>query len=141
MARIHLFSEDTNFDLQNADAVSTWIQSVIGDSAFELVEVNYIFCSDNHLLEINRQYLEHDYFTDIITFNNSENAKEIEADIFISIDRVKENADDSNQSFENELHRVMIHGILHLLGYDDKTEEQKKEMRRKEDSCLSLLDL
>ena len=103
-------------------------------------DINYIFCSDNYLHQINFQYLDHDTFTDIITFDQSDK-DQIEGDIFISIDRVHENANERNISFVNELHRVMIHGILHLLGYNDKTPKEKQLMREKEDECLSLRNL
>lgn len=102
--------------------------------------INYIICSDNYLLEINRRYLDHDYYTDIITFPSSEPPEPIEADIFISIDRVRENAATLEKAFSNEFHRVLVHGILHLLGYNDSSNREKQEMRIKEDSCLSLRD-
>lgn len=101
----------------------------------DVEKVDYIFCSDNYLLEINKKYLQHDYYTDIITFPLSENP--IEANVFISIDRVKENADLYKVTFEHELHRVMAHGILHLLGYNDSTHEEKQIMRQQEDSLLA----
>lgn len=100
-------------------------------------EITFIFCSDKYLLEINKEYLQHDYYTDVITFDYSEN-NIISGDIFISIDRVKENADTYKVSFENELYRVMLHGVLHLVGYNDKTKEEQKIMRQKEDEYLNL---
>jgi rRNA maturation RNase YbeY len=103
-----------------------------------LRNVNFIFCTDDILLVKNRDYLNHQTYTDIITFDNSETKDEIDGDIFISIDRVRENASKFNQSFDRELHRVMIHGVLHLLGFNDKSSRQKAFIRKKEDACLSL---
>ena len=102
-------------------------------------ELNFIFCNDQYLLEINQQYLNHNTYTDIITFNHSDDKGTIEGDIFISLDRVAENSSTLDIPFELELHRVMIHGVLHLVGYSDKTTPQKNEMRKKEDESLSLL--
>ena len=138
---IHFFNEDIDFSLAHPHIHAEWISSIIASHQYSLTEINYIFCSDEYLLQINQEHLKHDYYTDIITFDNSEEVKVIESDIFISIDRVKENAEDQNNSFEDELNRVMIHGVLHLLGYKDKTGEEKKEMREKEDACLSLLKI
>ena len=135
---IHYFSEDIDFHIQNPDNTSHWIKSVISDHSLLLKEINYIFCSDDYLLDINQTHLKHDFYTDIITFDHSESKNEIQADIFISVDRVKENASERKLSFDEELNRVMIHGILHLLGYNDHTDEEKSSMRRKEDACLSL---
>ena len=136
---IHYFYEDVDFRLSHKAAFSDWIHGVIRSHGFESKEINYIFCSDDYLLEINKQHLDHDYHTDIITFDNSEQENSIESDIFISIDRVKENANEYHLGFENELSRIMIHGILHLLGFGDKTRSDQKVMREKEDTCLSLL--
>lgn len=136
---INFFNEDIDFSISNPQACSDWISSIITSHQFFLEEINYIFCSDDYLLQINTDYLNHDYYTDIITFDNSEEPKVIESDIFISIERVKENAQEQNTLFEEELNRVMVHGVLHLLGYSDKTKEEKTVMREKEDACLSLL--
>ena len=138
---INFFIEDIDFSLANPHDRTEWVSSIISNHQFKLEEINYIFCSDEYLLQVNREHLNHHYYTDIITFDNSEEEKTIESDIFISIDRVKENAESQNIPFEDELNRVMIHGVLHLLGYADKTEEEKKEMREKEDACLSLLKI
>lgn len=100
--------------------------------------VNYVLCSDEYLLEMNRQYLEHDYYTDILTFDNSESDTEIEGDIFISFERVYENAGSESVSPDQELRRVLAHGVLHLCGYNDHTAEEKANMRKKEDYYLSL---
>ncbi len=140
MSPINYFYEDTGFILENQAALNTWIENTIQSENHTLVSINYIFCSDAHLLQVNRDYLNHDYYTDIITFDNSESEQELESDIFISIDRVEDNAFDNNTDFTSEIHRVMIHGVLHLIGYNDKSSEEKKEMREKENAYLSLLD-
>ncbi len=133
------FSEETSFSLPDPDTYTEWLNQVIRKfSSKHTKNINYIFCSDNYLLNVNTEYLQHNYYTDIITFDQSEDENELEADIFISIDRIKENAQEENIAFENELSRVMAHGILHLLGFGDKTETEKKVMREKEDACLSL---
>jgi rRNA maturation RNase YbeY len=131
-------TEDINFELTNYQQVSEWIKQVIHKYDFELEALTFIFCSDNYLHKINLDYLDHDTLTDIITFDNSDEEGIIEGDIFISIDRVKENAQDLNVSFEDELHRVIIHGVLHLLGVDDKTPELKAIMRTKENESLQM---
>ena len=136
---IRFFSEETDYRLSDAETISGWIEDIIRAHHFQIEEINYIFCSDQYLLEINKKHLNHDYFTDIITFDNSDQEYQIEADIFISIDRVIENASDQSVKMETELHRVMIHGVLHLLGFGDKSPQEKKVMREKEDACLSLL--
>lgn len=141
MENIHFFEEDISFQLEEPNKIINWVQQIINQHQQSLEEINYIFCSDSYLLNINQEYLNHDTFTDIVTFNNSEEANKIESDIFISIDRIKENANSYNKSFEHELYRVMIHGVLHLLGFDDKTEEEKSVMREKEEACLSLLNI
>jgi probable rRNA maturation factor len=139
MPKIHFFIEDITFKLSNPRKVVSWINNSIKSEGAVLASINYIFCSDEYLLDINRQYLNHNTYTDIITFDNSEEQNSIEGDIFISIERVKENAVKFNKSFESELHRVIIHGVLHLLGYSDKSSRKKAVMRKKEDTYLSLL--
>ena len=135
---ITFLSEDILFDLENQKDVENWIKSTIIDEDKALGEITYIFCSDEYLHKINVEHLKHDTLTDVITFNyNVEDV--ISSDIFISIDRVKENSISFKTSFKNELLRVMIHGVLHLVGYDDKSDEDKKVMRAKEDFYLSLL--
>lgn len=136
---ISFFAEDIDFKLDKTDITTNWISQIIQSHNHKLTELNYIFCSDDYLLEINKSYLAHDYYTDIITFDNADESMTIESDIFISIDRVTENAQDQNKSFQEELNRVMIHGVLHLLGYKDKTDAEEKRMREKENACLSLL--
>ena len=138
MAAVSFFNQDITFRLPQPTKTRKWIRDVIAREEKRLVHLNYIFCSDRHLLTINQQYLDHHTFTDIITFDNSEAADEIEGDIFVSIDRVRENADKLKIPFDQELHRVMIHGVLHLMGYRDKSPSQKSLMRKKEDACLSL---
>jgi rRNA maturation RNase YbeY len=137
MGEIRFFSEKITFSLQNPGKISAWIKKCIQALDKEPANLNYIFTSDDNLLNINKLYLNHDYYTDIITFDNSGNIKEIEGDIFISAERVKENANQYGVSFEEELARVMIHGILHLAGYDDKTKEEKALMRQMENKFLS----
>ena len=135
---INYFNEDTKIPKFKRRLYSNWIKSIVNKYGYKLGEINYIFCSDKYILEINRQYLNHDYFTDIITFNYN-NDKLISSDIYISIDTVAKNADYYHVNFENELNRVMIHGILHLLGFDDKSEDEKIVMRKKEDEALDFL--
>lgn len=141
MHNIHYFSEDIEFSLKDQPTISQWITDIITSNESQVEEVNYIFCSDEYLLGINKQYLNHDTYTDIITFDNSSEESSVESDIYISVDRVRENATEFNISFNKELHRVMIHGILHLLGWEDKSIDDKKRMREKEDACLSLLSI
>ena len=130
--------EDIDFELQNTEGVTKWIEQVIALEKKRLSGISYIFCSDDYLHKLNVQYLDHDTLTDILTFPY--NRSPIEGDIFISIDRVKDNAQDLNISFENELHRVIIHGVLHLCGYLDETDEEEEMMRKKEDEALLLLE-
>ncbi|TPE45551.1 rRNA maturation RNase YbeY [Pontibacter mangrovi] len=135
---IEFFSEDIDFELNNPAQVSEWIAEVIERHGQELSGLTYIFCSDDYLHQINVDYLDHDTLTDIITFNNADFDGIIEGDIFISVDRVRDNAQDHGTDFEDELHRVIIHGVLHLLGFNDKTEEEETLMHKEEDSSLSL---
>ena len=118
--------------------VSGWLKNIAVSEGYKVGELNYIFCSDDYLLEINKQYLDHDYYTDIITFDNSEEDGKLEGDIYVSIDRVKENADHIGVSFDIELRRVLVHGLLHLIGFEDSDEDLKQQMRAKEDECLLL---
>jgi probable rRNA maturation factor len=131
-------TEDINFELTNYQQVSEWINQVIHKHDYQLGALTYIFCSDEYLHQINLDYLDHDTYTDIITFDNADEEGIIEGDIFVSIDRVKENAQDLNVSFDDELHRVLIHGVLHLLGFDDTTPELKNNMREKENESLHM---
>ena len=137
MPAISFFEEDITYKLKNKTSVRQWITQTIQAEGFKLKELTYIFCSDEYLLQINQQYLNHDTYTDIITFDNSETEKVIVGDIFISIDRIRENAIKFNTSDTDELHRVIIHGALHLLGYKDKTIVTKQKMTQKEDFYLN----
>ncbi|MFD0795351.1 rRNA maturation RNase YbeY [Mucilaginibacter litoreus] len=136
MAAITFFEEDISYKLKNKTAVRKWINNTIEAEGYKLRELNYIFCSDDYLLQINQQYLDHDTYTDIITFDNSEEEGIIVADIFISVERVQENAANFKVTETQELHRVIIHGALHLLGYKDKSDTDKKKMTSKEDFYL-----
>jgi rRNA maturation RNase YbeY len=136
---IHFFNEETSFNLKNKTSLRNWINQTIIQEKHQLEELNFIFCSDNYLLKINKEYLNHDTYTDIITFDNSSLPLEITGDIFISIDRVKENAKTFKTTTQNELCRVMIHGVLHLLGYKDKTKKDKELMTEKEDFYLKKI--
>lgn len=138
MGVIHFFSEKTRFKLAHPRKTSNWIKKVILKEKASFLEVNYIFCSDKCLLELNQDFLNHDTLTDIITFDNSLSKKALEGEIYISIDRIRENAKTLKTSFDEELHRVIIHGVLHLLGYKDKKPAEKALMRKKEEACLSL---
>ena len=139
MAKINFFTEDIIYTLKNKTIIKKWIESTIIEEGYRLAELNFILCSDEYLLRINQDYLQHDDYTDVITFDNSEEPKTIMGDIFISIDRIKENALNFKSNTLNELCRVMIHGTLHLLGYLDKTKAAKKEMTDKEDFYLQKL--
>ncbi|WP_323027087.1 rRNA maturation RNase YbeY [Gelidibacter japonicus] len=132
------FNYETNFELDNEDKLSSWISNTISDEGFKEGEINYIFCDDAYLLNLNIEFLDHDTLTDIISFDYTM-GKLISGDVYISIDRVRENAKDFNVSFENELSRVMIHGILHYCGYKDKTDSDTSEMRSKENYYISKL--
>jgi len=138
MPSIRFFYEDIDFKITHPRKTQSWLKAVLQAENKKLSTVNYIFCSDAYLLEINIQYLNHNTYTDIITFDGSDQPDLIEGDIYISIDRVKENAKEFDSTLDNELHRVIIHGVLHLIGYNDKNSKQKLVMRRKEDAYLSL---
>jgi rRNA maturation RNase YbeY len=141
MGSISFFSEGISFELPRQKVINEWISNIVSMEGKTLKHLNYIFCSDAHLLTINQQYLAHDYYTDIITFDSSLSADVIEGDIFISIDRVRDNADTLGISFLDELNRVIAHGVLHLIGFDDTSAHLKIQMREKEDSYLSLLHI
>jgi probable rRNA maturation factor len=138
MVAILFFYEDIRFSLEKPRKTSNWIKLVAKREKREVLNVSYIFCSDAYLLQLNQQYLHHNTLTDIITFDYSEGAKPLEGEIYISIERVKENAQKFKVSFQDELDRVMIHGVLHLIGYKDKKPADKALMRKKEEACLSL---
>ncbi|MFZ6010764.1 MAG: rRNA maturation RNase YbeY [Bacteroidota bacterium] len=138
MAAVNFFYEDIPFSLEYPRKVTKWLSLSIKKEKAKLKELNFIFCSDDYLRTINIEFLNHTTYTDIVTFDNSDGSGFIEGDIFISIDRVTENAEKFKKSFTEELHRVMIHGVLHLIGYSDKKSAAKIEMRKKEDAYLSL---
>ena len=135
---VKFFTEDSNYQLKQKIRIKDWIQKTILTENYKTGEINFIFTSDNYLLTINKEYLSHNYYTDIITFNYCEN-KIVNGDIFISIDTIKNNSARFGVTFTEELHRVMIHGILHLIGYDDQNDEQKAQMREKENYYLERL--
>jgi rRNA maturation RNase YbeY len=137
MPAINFFEEGISFTLKDKAKVRTWVTDTVIAEGYRLKELNYIFCSDEYLLQINQQYLNHDTLTDIVTFDNSEIPGNITGDIFISIERVRENASKFNVSERDELHRVVIHGALHLLGYTDKSKTDKAKMTEKEDFYLT----
>lgn len=132
------FNYETGFILEDETSLKNWIIAVASEQEFEVGEINYIFCDDAYLHKLNVEFLDHDTLTDIISFDNSL-GKLLNGDIFISVERVKDNAADFKVSFQEELHRVMIHGILHYMGYKDKSEDEKKEMRKQEN--LAILKL
>lgn len=138
MASIRFFAEDIQFKLLHPRKTTNWIKETILKEKKEQGNLNFIFCSDEYLHSINVQYLNHTTYTDIVTFDSSETKGLIEGDIFISVDRIKENASKFDTVFDEELHRVIIHGVLHLIGYSDKSTAKKTVMRRKEDTYLSL---
>lgn len=140
MASVHFFKEDIAFRLKDSLKLKAWIKATVQKEKHTLKSLSYIFCSDGALLERNIQYLNHNTYTDIITFDLSEAEGEVEGEIYISIDRVRENAGKFSKTFEDELHRVLIHGVLHLVGYRDKKADQKAEMRKKEDYYLRMLN-
>jgi probable rRNA maturation factor len=137
---ILFFEEDINYSLKEKNRYKKWLKSIAEKEGFKIKELNYIFCSDEYLYQINLDYLNHKTYTDIITFDNSENKNSIEGDIFVSIERVTENAQKENVLFEKELQRVMSHGLFHLMGYKDKSETDKIIMREKEELALNHFD-
>ena len=134
---VRYYCEDIKFQYRGRRFNNAWLRSVTEKERCRLGDINIIFCSDPYLLKINLQYLGHDYFTDIITFDYSEKPV-VSGDLFISVDSVKDNAAFYGSGFEDELHRVIVHGLLHLIGYDDHTPEDIAEMRSKENEYLSI---
>ena len=132
------FNYETDFELSNPLDISNWITYVIKDEGFKLGDINYIFCDDDYLHKLNVEFLNHDTLTDIISFDNTI-GKLVSGDIFISVNRVRDNAVIYQNSFSEELHRVIIHGVLHYLGYKDKNDVEKTIMRKKEDFYLNTL--
>lgn len=133
---VAFFFADTSATLTNRTQLKIFIESLFKKEGFKLASLTYVFCCDEYLLGINKSFLQHDFYTDIITFDLSESAKETTGEIYISIDRVKENADTHNVSIKEELHRVIFHGALHLCGYKDKSQGDALKMRAAEDSWL-----
>ncbi|MBK1442160.1 rRNA maturation RNase YbeY [Parapedobacter sp. ISTM3] len=137
MGQILFFSEDTTYRLKHKIALRIWIKDTAESEGFRVGDINVVICSDAYLLAINRQYLQHDTFTDIVTFDHSDREGVIAGDVFISIDRIHENATKFGVTERDELHRVIIHGILHLCGYRDKKKAEKAQMTEKEDFYLA----
>ena len=136
---VRYYCEDIKFIFKNKLANNRWLKMVAGSEIKTLGDISIIFCSDNYILDVNLRYLHHDYFTDVITFDYCEGNR-LSGDLFISVDSVRENAVEFGTEFDDELHRVIVHGLLHLIGYDDHTPEDQKQMRAKEDYYLSLRD-
>ncbi|MEL6695386.1 MAG: rRNA maturation RNase YbeY [Bacteroidota bacterium] len=137
MDRIQFFSEEIPFQIDKEDSVKDWILLFVKSVGAHIEQLNYIFMSDEALLKMNQSYLSHDYYTDILTFPMREDPELLEADIYISVERVKDNAASMGNEFRDELHRVMIHGVLHLLGQDDHGENAEM-MRKREEAALAL---
>ena len=137
---ISYYFEDTDFLFRKKTLNNKWLKLVAESEIRRIGDISIIFCSDNYILDVNQQYLQHDYFTDIITFDYCEGDR-LSGDLFISVDSVKENAVEYGTEFEDELNRVIVHGILHLIGYDDHSEDDIAEMRTKENYYLSLREL
>ncbi|MFN3782687.1 MAG: rRNA maturation RNase YbeY [Spirosomataceae bacterium] len=137
---ISFTSQYPSFDLKPKNTYKKWLRHIAAAHKFEIQELTYIFLSDAELLEINQTYLQHDTFTDIITFDNSEEQQVIEGDIFISVDRVKENAEKFKVPFQTELNRVIAHGLLHLCGFLDKKQADVQKMREEEEKAIQLFD-
>jgi rRNA maturation RNase YbeY len=135
---IHFFSEDVPFELPEKLRRKRWLKNLAKTAGYQIKELNYVFCSDEYLFQMNVDYLNHDTYTDIITFDNSEKEHDLEGDIFISIDRVRENAKTHGQEDEAEITRVLAHGLLHLIGYKDKTKKEASLMRKKEEEAIEL---
>ena len=137
---IRYYYEDTDFIFKNKTLNSRWLRLVAESEIKRVGDISIIFCSDNYILDINQKYLQHDYFTDIITFDYCQDDR-LSGDLFISVDSVRENSIEYGTDFPDELNRVIVHGILHLIGYDDHTDEEIAEMRKKENYYLSLREL
>ncbi|WP_405610421.1 rRNA maturation RNase YbeY [Polaribacter sp. Asnod1-A03] len=133
------FNYETDFKLEEENILEHWIDSVVENNEFTIGEINYIFCDDEYLHKLNVEFLQHDTLTDVISFDNTL-GKLISGDIYISIERVEDNAKDFNVSFKEELQRVMIHGVLHYMGYKDKSVEEKEVMRNAENNALLLIN-
>ena len=137
---ISYYFEDTDFLFKGKTITNKWLRLVVESEIRRIGQISIIFCSDNYILDVNQQYLQHDYFTDIITFDYCEGDR-LSGDLFIRVDTVRENAIEYGTDFKDELNRVIVHGILHLIGYDDHEEEDIAQMRAKENYYLSLREL
>lgn len=135
---VNFFYQEVRFTFLNRNALKTMIKRLFRKEGFGLQNLNVIFCTDEALLQINRDFLKHDYYTDIITFPINADSSGVEAELYVSIDRVRDNAKAEGISFKQELHRVIFHGCLHLVGYNDKSSQQIKKMREREDHYLRL---
>ena len=138
LSAINFFSEEIDFVLEEPSIIAKWVKTIASNHSVLIVQLNYVFTSDEYLRRINKKHLGHDYFTDIITFDQSDIVGKIEGDVFISIERVSDNAKEMGTDPFSELLRVIAHGLLHLIGYKDKTRSERLEMRTKEDECLRL---
>ena len=136
-AKVHFFSHDIRTSLKNTANLKHFIESIFKKEMQSLNSINYIFCSDGVILEINKKYLNHDFYTDVITFDLSPNNKAISAEVYISIDRIRDNAKQLGLSIKSELHRVLFHAALHLCGYNDKKKKDKEIMRKRESDLLA----
>jgi len=140
MSKVNFYSEvNPPFKIFHKKILKEWILLTAKEHAFSVSEINIVFCDDERILAVNNEYLNHNYYTDIITFDLSEETKTIQADLYVSIETVFSNSVKLKNTFEKEMLRVVIHGILHLLGYKDKEKEDIKNIREKEDACLNLL--
>lgn len=139
---ISFFKENTTFDIKQKNKIKSWLKNVASGYGFSAGDLNYVFCDDEYLLQMNRQYLGHDYYTDIITFDSREDSlsKRLDGDIFISVDTVRANGEEYGEGFEREIMRVIAHGLLHLIGFDDHTASQQKKMREAENTALAQWD-
>lgn len=137
---INFFSEGIGFKPKQILKIKSWLKDVATEEGYQVGTLNYVFCNDEYILETNRQYLQHDYYTDIITFDNTENCK-ISGDLVVSIDTVMSNAELIGVDFNQELCRVIVHGVLHLCGYKDKSEDEERLMRDKENNYLSKFNV
>lgn len=137
---IVFFNEDIDFKFGQKNQLKAWLKKVAESEGFKMRNLNYIFCSDEYLHKINLEYLDHDTYTDIITFDNSEEEEDIEGDIFVSIERVKDNSQELKTEFLDEFKRVLVHGLLHLCGYDDHSGEDEAQMRELESKYISIFN-
>ena len=138
MTAILFFSEETAFELPYPELLKAWLQEVVEERGSKVKQLNAIFCSDAYLHALNERYLQHDTWTDVITFDYTDDKGLLQGDVYISVDTVRANAATLGVAFEEELCRVLVHGVLHLLGYDDKEEMARRRMREQEDRCLAM---